>query len=291
MNGGRVELGSMSSSLREAGVYVFDVSETPWQGVGKSGLAQKIVRRDDRTGHSFGFMSFDTMARTGVHQHLGTAFSYFLSGALTDFQGTTGAGELGVNFAGSTHDAIAYLPTLTVGRMEGPVAYGPDVKHSLHAGNRHTDFENEFPEHLPDLSIALDMVQISATRVAGLTRRLVYDYSHTRVVRRMTQLMLLPGTKVPAHRLSSLVDAFVLAGDVSFVARDLVSDAKAGDFVVMEPGTQVTFSSRYGASLLVWADGPSTWEEGPASPELYGFTSAHSDPLRFGNRAPLDMAQ
>ncbi|MEX4002135.1 hypothetical protein AB4Y38_24940 [Paraburkholderia sp. EG285A] len=87
---------------REAGVYVFDVSESPWQGVGKNGLTQKIVRRDDRTGHSFGFMPFDALARTGVHQHLGTAFSFFLSGALTDFQGTTGAGQLGVNFAGST---------------------------------------------------------------------------------------------------------------------------------------------------------------------------------------------
>jgi len=250
---------------REAGVYVFDVSDNPWQGVGKSGLAQKIVRRDDRTGHSFGFMSFDTLARTGVHQHLGSAFSYFLSGALT------------------------YLPTLTVGRMEGPVAYGPDVTHSLHAGNRHTDFENEFPEHLPDLSIRLEAVQVSATRVAGLTRRLVYDYVHTPHTRRMTQLMLLPGTKVPAHRLSALVDAYVLAGDLTFVAHDAASVAKAGDFVVMEPGTQVALSSRYGASVLVWADGPSHWEEGPASPELYGFTSAHGDPLRFGNRAPSDI--
>jgi len=274
---------------REAGVYVFDVSETPWQGVGKSGLAQKIVRRDDRTGHSFGFMSFDTLTRTGVHQHLGTAFSYFLSGALTDYQGATGAGQLGVNFAGSTHDAIAYLPTLTVGRMEGPVAYGADIAHSLHAGNRHTSFENEFPEHLPDLNIELESVQVSATRVAGLTRRLVYDYAHTRVQRRMTQLMLLPGTRVPAHRLGALVDVYILAGDVSFAARDMLSTAKAGDFVVMEPGTQVQFSSRYGASLLVWADGPSTWEDGPAGPELYGFTSAHGDPLRFGNRAPADL--
>lgn len=283
------ELSGGPRGQREAGVYVFDVSENPWQGVGKSGLAQKIVRRDDRTGHSFGFMSFDTLARTGVHQHLGTAFSFFLSGALTDFQGTTGAGQLGVNFAGSTHDAIAYLPTLTVGRMEGPVAYGADVTHSLHAGNRHTNFENEFPEHLPDLSIELETVQVSATRVAGLTRRLVYDYAHTRLMRRMTQMMLLPGTQVPAHRLGALIDMFVLGGDVSFVARDTVSTAKAGDFVVMEPETQVAFSSRYGASLLVWADGPSTWEDGPASPELYGFTSAHGDPLRFANRAPRDF--
>jgi quercetin dioxygenase-like cupin family protein len=274
---------------RQKGVYVFDVSDQPWQGVGKGGLAQKVVRRDDRTGHSFGFMSFDTMARTGVHQHLGTAFSYFLSGALTDFQGATGMGQLGINFAGSTHDAIAYLPTLTVGRMEGPVAYGPDVAHSLHAGNRHTDFENEFPEHLPDLSITLEQVQTSPTRVPGLMRRLVYDYAQTPHSRRVTQIMLLPGTVVPSHLLHALVDAFVVAGDVSFVARDITSHAKAGDFVVMEPGTQVSFSSRYGASILLWADGPSTWMEGPVSPELYGFSSAHGDPLRFGNRAPKDF--
>ncbi|MFT4067347.1 cupin domain-containing protein [Paraburkholderia sp.] len=276
-------------AMREAGVYVFDVSDTPWQSVGKGGLAQKIVRRDDRTGHSFGFMSFDTLTRTGVHQHLGTAFSYFLSGSLTDFQGTTGAGQLGVNFAGSTHDAIAYQPTLTVGRMEGPVAYGADVTHTLHAGNRHTDFENEFPEHLPDLSITLEAVQASGTRVAGLTRRLVYDYAHTRVNRRMTHLMLLPRTKVPVHRLGALVDMYVLAGDVTFASRGTTSSAKTGDFVVLEPQTQVSYTSRFGASVLVWADGPSMWEEGPISPELYGFTSAHGDPLRFANRAPVDF--
>lgn len=274
---------------REPGVYVFDVSDRPWQGVGKTGLAQKIVRRDDRTGHSFGFMSFDTLTRTGVHQHLGPAFSYFLAGGLTDYQGTTAAGELGINFTGSTHDAIAYQPTLSVGRMEGPVAYGPDIQHSLHAGNRHAEFDNQFPEHLPDLNIALASVTVTGTRVAGLTRRLVYDYAHTPHMRRVTQLMLLPGTTVPAHRLTALVDMYVLGGDLTLTAKDAVSHARAGDFVVMEPGTQLTFSSRYGTSLLIWADGPSMWEEGPASPELYGFTSAHGDPLRFGNRAPKEM--
>ena len=84
-------------------------------------------------------------------------------------------------------------------------------------------------------------------------------------------------------------DVLVLGGDLTLTAKDAVSHARAGDFVVMEPGTQLTFSSRYGASLLIWADGPSMWEEGPASPELYGFTSAHGDPLRFGNRAPKEM--
>jgi len=266
---------------RAPGVYVYDVSAQPWQTVGVSGLAQKIVRRDDQTGQSFGFMSFDTLTRTGVHQHLGNAFSYFLSGALTDYQGTTGAGELGINFPGSTHDAIAYLPTLTVGRMEGPVAYGPDVTHSLHAGNHHRDFENEFPEHLPDLNIRLDRVTVTATRVPGLARRLIYDYAQTRDQRRMTQLMMLPGTQVPLHRLTGLVDMYVLGGDVAFTAQGVSSQAKAGDFVVLEPDTRLQFTSRYGASLLLWADGPSQWEDGATHAELYGFTAAHSDPLRL----------
>jgi len=266
---------------RAPGVYVYDVSTQPWQNVGVSGLAQKIVRRDDQTGQSFGFMSFDTLTRTGVHQHLGNAFSYFLSGALTDYQGTTGAGELGINFPGSTHDAIAYLPTLTVGRMEGPVAYGPDVAHKLHAGNHHRDFENEFPEHLPDLNITLNSVAVTPTRVPGLARRLVYDYAHTPNQRRMTQLMLLPGTQVPLHRLTALVDMYVLGGDVTFTAQGVAAQAKAGDFVVLEPDTRLQFASRYGASLLLWADGPSHWEDGATRAELYGFTAAHSDPLRL----------
>ena len=102
----------------------------------------------------------------------------------------------------------------------------------------------------------------------------------------MTQLMLLPGCKVPAPALSGLVDLYVLGGDVTFRANDRSASAKAGDFVIMEPETLVEFSSRYGASLLLWADGPALWADGPASPELYGFTSAHGDPLRFANKAP-----
>lgn len=105
----------------------------------------------------------------------------------------------------------------------------------------------------------------------------------------MTQLMLLPGCKVPAHKLTGLVDLYVPGGDVTFRAHGRSSSAKAGDFVIMEPDTQVEFSSRYGASLLLWADGPALWEDGPASPELYGFTSAHGDPLRFANKAPATL--
>ncbi|WP_200908067.1 hypothetical protein, partial [Achromobacter sp. DMS1] len=150
--------------------------------------------------------------------------------------------------------------------MEGPVAYGPDVTHSLHAGNRHAAFENAFPEHLPDLNIMLDAVPVSATRVPGLTRRLVYDYANTPHQRRMTQLMLLPGACVPAHRLTALVDLYVLGGDVRFHCQGKSLDAKAGDFVIMEPDAQLRFESRYGASLLLWAEGPALWEDGPSSP-------------------------
>jgi hypothetical protein len=41
--------------------------------------------------------------------------------------------------------------------------------------------------------------------------------------------------------------------------------------VVIEPGTEVTVSSTYGALLLCWAEGRIEWSDGATRGDLYGF--------------------
>ena len=58
-------------------VYAYDMLDAPWTGVGRAGLAQKVVRADRERGRYLGLIGFEPMTRTGLHQHLGTAISHF----------------------------------------------------------------------------------------------------------------------------------------------------------------------------------------------------------------------
>ena len=254
-------------------VYAYDMLSTPWTEAGRPGFYHKAVRGDRERGLFLGLLSFDPLTRTGVHQHLGVAVSYFLHGSLTDYWGPAVAGQAGINLKGATHDAIAYGKTMLAARLEAPVLYRPDLdtSHELHTGARHAPVVNTAPEVAPDINITVDAIRPVPTRVAGLTRRLVYDYGEAESDHRFVQLALMPGTDVPAHLLSQSVEWFVVAGDVTVNG----TRATGGSFVVMEPGTEAHASSEFGALVLAWADGPAAWADGvPAAerrPELYGF--------------------
>ena len=90
------------------GLYTYDLEALPWRETPRGTAREKAVRRDNEAGLFLGLIAFDPMSRSGLHQHLGTATSYFLSGSLTDHQATTGAGAVGINLAGATHDAVSY---------------------------------------------------------------------------------------------------------------------------------------------------------------------------------------
>ena len=253
---------------------VVQSEDIAWQTAGKAGLQMKVVRRDDDEGTFLGLIAFERLVATGVHQHLGTAFSYMLSGGLTDFSGTARQGEVGINFAGSTHDAIAYQPSLMVSRLEGRVVYGPDIAHALHAGAVHRAIDNTFPDMPPDLNIELAGLRPGATWIPGVTRRLVYDYVHTATDRRLVDLTMLPGATVPRHRLGGVVDYYVVAGDLSTGAANRA--VTSGGFICADPGDEVSLASRYGAHVLVWAEGPSQMLEGEALADLYGFDASYA---------------
>lgn len=261
------------SSRKAAGpsprIAAYDMLAAPWLPAGKEGILQKVVHADHGRGHYLGLIALEPLVATGLHQHLGVASSYFVQGSLTDYAGTAVRGQVGINLAGATHDAVAYEKCVLVARLEAPVIYpkrsGP--LNRLHAGARHAEIVNARPEVMPDLNVTVEDLPWSTTTLAGIARRMIFDYRGTGTERRLVQLQLLPGARVPAHRTTALVDWFVCGGDV----RAGPVAATGGSFVRIEPGSELAVSSRYGALLLAWAEGPIAWSDGKPRPDLYGF--------------------
>jgi hypothetical protein len=250
-------------------VYAYDTLDMPWTRTGRPNLHQKVVRADQERGLYLGLIGFDPMTRTGLHQHHGTAVSYFLDGSLYDYAGFAAAGQAGINLAGATHDAIAYNRCVLASRLEGPVSYarGQDVRGALHAGAHQAEIVNDAPETMPEINVTVDALPSLATRLPGVTRRLVFDYRATATDRRLVQIQMLPGTTLPVHRTSAAVEWFLLGGD----ARINGTAASGGAFVIIEPDTEVTIATEYGARFLAWSDGPIHWSDGGGQPDLYGF--------------------
>lgn len=249
------------------GVYAYDMEALPWRETPRGTAREKAVRRDDEAGLFLGLIAFDPLSRSGVHQHLGTATSYFLSGSLTDFQCTTGAGAVGINLAGATHDAVTYPGALLVSRLEGPVII-PDGGLAIHPHARQMARQASNPETPPDITVMLDSVQPMPTRFAGVSRRMLFDYAGTGDDRRMCSLNLWPGAAPLRIRHTATTDWFVLAGDVCLDGKRVCGPS----FVLVEPGAEVTLSSEYGCSLLAWAEGPGRCVTTGA--DLYGFGPA-----------------
>jgi hypothetical protein len=252
------------------GTYVYDPAEMAWQGAGKEGVVQKVVRRDAERGWFLGLIGMEPMVRSGLHQHQGVATSYFVDGGLTDYQGAIRTGEVGINLKGATHDAITYARTLFVARLQGPVTYPPQdgPLHSLHAGARHAELTNPAPEVPPDINVAVDALVAAPTGLDGVERRMVFDYAGTGDPHRMVQLSIRPQARIARLRASDHVEFWVRGGLLELDGRL----AHAGCFVVIEPGAEFSLASPFGALLLGWAEGPLQWVEPPAGPaELFGF--------------------
>ena len=198
-------------------VYGYDLLDAPWVPTGRPGLQQKVVRGDRERGLFLGLLGFDPLTRTGLHQHQAPALSYVLDGSLYDYDGPVVQGQVGINLKGATHDAVAYNRCLLAARLEGPVHYRPEdgADGRVHTGSREAKIVNRAPEVPPDINISLEGLPSLATTLAGVSRRLVFDYRGTGTDRRMAQLALLPGTRIPVHATTAPVDWFLLAGDAT----------------------------------------------------------------------------
>jgi hypothetical protein len=260
---------------RREQVHVFDANALPWLETPNPGLRLKPIRLDDERGEYLGLIAFDPFTKSGLHQHQGIATSFILEGGLTDYQGPVHQHEVGINYRGSTHDAMAYVPTLLVSKLEGPVTYPTDagVLSGIHAGSRHEDFRNPDPDVPPEVNVAIDRLPRRESGIAGLQRQDIYDYAHSGDVRRMAQWHLRPETEVPTWQASDWVELWIRGGEIAVNGQRAAANA----FVVIEPGATVRLASAYGALALVWAEGRERWSDAggieSAGPErnLFGF--------------------
>ena len=244
-------------------IRITDMGQGAWRATGKPGLWLMPVREDREQGLYLGLVRFDAFVGSGLHQHQGVATSFVVSGGLTDYHGSIGVHEAGINVKGSTHDAIAYQPTVLVSRLEGPVTYPPKVDLSgLHSGSRHASIQNPDPDAPPEINVTVDTLPYESTGVFGVRRQMVFDYRGSGGARRMVQLTLRPGVRL-AFRTSALTEFWVRGGQADFGGRP----AGANCFVACDADTPVEIESPYGAILLAWAEGRETGSAG----NLFGF--------------------
>jgi len=249
-------------------VHVYDAAALQWQTAGKSGLALKPVREDREKGRFLGLVAFEPLTRSGLHQHTGVATSFILDGGLTDYQGSAGLHDAGINLKGSTHDAVSYQRTLLVSRLEAPVIYPPETgrDYALHTGPRFGAIRNPNPEIPPDINIAVDRAPALSTSVAGVTRRMIFDYARSRGEHRYVQIGMLPGSATPHFSTRGALELWVRAGDLRVGG----NVAYANCFVIVEPGATLRIESEFGALFHAWSEAPLEWADG-TRPDLFGF--------------------
>lgn len=250
-------------------VHVFDPERLQWQNAGKSGLALKPVREDRERGRFLGLVGFEPLTQSGLHQHLGVATSFVLDGGLTDYQGPIQLHEAGINLAGATHDAISYERTLLMSRLEAGVIYPPETgrDYALHVGPRFGAIRNPNPEALPDINVPVDRLPALPTVIAGVTRKMIFDYAPSKGEHRYVQVGMLPGCGMPAITTRAPLEIWVRGGDLS-VGGEV---AWANCFVIVEPGATIGIASAFGALFQCWSDARVDWADGVARPDPFGF--------------------
>lgn len=258
----------MPTSAGTGGVYVFDTFAAPWTETGMDGVVQKAARADREGGGSFGLLSFNRTAASGLHQHHGVATNFMLSGSLSDYQDDYPIGTVITNLAGTTHDEISWNGCMLVSRTEGPIVYLPKagLADARQSGG-HDRFRNPAPDRPPSLDQPLRSIHSQMTSIPRLSRRILFDYLPTDDNRRWVELSLWPEMSIPTHRVSALTEWMVLAGSTQINNKPVPTMG----FAVIEPNTEVTISSTFGCRLLAWAEGPVAWSDGISLPDLYGF--------------------
>jgi hypothetical protein len=238
-------------------IRIFDMAQLPWLATANPGLWLKPVREAPERGEYLGLVRFDAGVRSGLHQHQGVATSFVVEGGLTDYHGSIGLHEAGINRRGSTHDAIAYAPTLLVSRLEGRVSYPPnDAISGVHSGSYTESFVNPDPSVPPEINVRVDALPLRATRHLSIHEQLIFDYAGTGSAHRYWQLHIGPYT---VARLSTTVrtELWVRGGNLELNGQA----AHANCFVCIEPKAEVGLSSPFGALVIAWIDAPQSIDQ------------------------------
>lgn len=252
-------------------IAVHDMTATDWVPSGPPGVEQQNIRNDIAAGRWFGGVRFAPLARSGVHRHLGPVGSYMLSGSLIDHVTRMTGGQAVINLTGAVHDVICYDASMFIARVDGAILYprhktGVLNELGLEAGNAGESIDATVGEPA-DICLDVETLPALPGPVPGVTRRMLYDYAGQPWQARYSELVLAPGARAPAHATTAMTDLFVLSGEVR--AGD--EAAGSGCYVTIDPETEMTLTSRYGARLLAWADGPVRWLDGASRSDLYGW--------------------
>jgi hypothetical protein len=261
----------MPQTNQPPGISVHDMAAGAWAPSGPAGISQQSIRSDPAAGRWFGGVRFEPLSRSGVHRHLGPAASFMLSGSLTDHVTRMSGGQALINLTGAVHDVICYDAALVVARVDGPVLYPSDEDGVLNelglaAGKAGESVDTTLGQPA-DVLIDVDAITAVPGPAPGVTRRALFDYAGQADRARFAQLLLAPGAQVPAHATTGMTDLFVLSGEI----RACDAAAGSGCYVTIDAETELTLSSRYGARLLAWADGPVRWLDGAERGDLYGW--------------------
>lgn len=261
----------MAKTNKPPRIAVHDMTATSWVPSGPPGIEQQNIRNDVAAGRWFGGVRFAPLARSGVHRHLGPVGSYMLSGSLIDHVTRMSGGQAVINLTGAVHDVICYDASMFISRVDGPILYPRDKTGVLNELGRQADNAGESIDATvgqpADICLEIETLPELPGPVAGLTRRMLYDYAGQKWRARYCQLILAPGAEVPAHVATAMTDLFVMAGEIR--AGD--EAAGSGCYVTIDAETEMTLSSRYGARVLAWADGPVRWLDGTPRGDLYGW--------------------
>ncbi len=253
----------MQTTSTQQAIRIIDMAQRPWQATANPGLWLKPVRDDAALGQFLGLVRFDAQARSGLHQHQGVATSFVIDGGLTDYHGSIGLHQAGINVRDSTHDAVAYQHTVLVSRLEGPVSYPPrDAISGVHSGSYSAEFVNPDPDVPPEINVEVDALALHETGIAGVRSQLIFDYAGTGSAHRMLQLHLRPTCSL-AFQTSALTEFWVRGGNLLINGQA----AYANCFVCLPADIQVEIESPFGALLLLWAEGAP--KQAPGA--LFGF--------------------
>lgn len=249
-------------------VYTRNLLDMPWEEASRSGIWRKTVREDADRGYFLGALAFDEGARSGTHQHLGVASSFFVQGALTDYYTTTRRGDLGINLPGATHDAVAYERTVILSRLEGPAKYVSEegMVSNLHTGATEGEVVAFAPEKPVDINVPVYGVPSLPTSIPRLSRRMLHDYSQVEEAGRCTALQLLPDCAIPPFKAVSPIDGVVIGGLLTLNG----DRTPGGSMFCIDPGQSVEMASPYGAFVMVWSEGPIVWDDFNG-PDPFGF--------------------
>ncbi|HTW54401.1 MAG TPA: hypothetical protein VME45_21110 [Stellaceae bacterium] len=252
-------------------IAVYDMTATEWVPSGPPGVEQQNIRNDIAAGRWFGGVRFAPLARSGVHRHLGPVGSYMLSGSLVDHVTRMIGGQAVINLTGAVHDVICYDASMFIARVDGPILYPRHKTGVLNELGREADSAGESIDATvgapSDICIEVETLAELPGPVSGVARRALFDYAGQPHVARYSQILLAPGTEVPAHTTTAMTDLFVLSGEIR--AGD--EAAGSGCYVTIDPEAEMTLTSRYGARVLAWADGPVRWLDGASRGDLYGW--------------------